>query len=122
MFLKISVFSVFKNQTSEGGGVDLAYVAVRKLGKLNNYKLGIFDHKDKYKYKHWSKYTYIQVENKYELDFKIYLGILFSFIGMYSFSISVYYNYQFYHVCYWWLKRLNEQWQDLFGGKILSLL
>ena len=36
------------NQTSEGGGVDLADVAVRKLGKLNNYKKGINDHKDKY--------------------------------------------------------------------------
>ena len=77
------------NQTSEGGGVDLADVAVRKLDKLNNYKLGIIDHKDKYKYKHWSKYTYIPVENKYELNCNKYLGIFSPFIGMYSFSISI---------------------------------
>ena len=63
------------NQTSEGGGVDLADVAVRKLDKLNNYKLGIIDHKDKYKYKHWSKYTYIPAENKYESNCNKYLGI-----------------------------------------------
>ena len=37
--------------------------------------MGIIDHKDKYKYKHWSKYTYIPAENKYESNCNKYLGI-----------------------------------------------